>query len=96
MGTKECFGELNKEKTMKNDTIYKVTYEEKISGISEWLQDEIQVLCNGDASRAVEKARKWCIGRGVDDYDPDTEKEISRKCTGFRLMGVKYIARADI
>ena len=81
---------------MKNDTIYKITYEEKISGISDWIEDEIRVLCNGDASKAIEKARKWAIGRRVDDYDEEKEKDIARKCTGFRLVEVKHIASADI
>jgi hypothetical protein len=71
--------------------IYRVEFEEKWTGCSEWLSDHVNVLANGNAQDAIEKVKRHRLGQITKD---GPNKSI--KCVGFRFTGVKVEAEADI
>lgn len=84
------------EETLMAKRIYEVKYEEQTDGSWDGGCETVNVLANGDAQKAVEKARKKTVGRTFTWTDPEDEtKEHTSKITDFRLIGVRELARAD-
>ncbi len=77
--------------------IYKVTFEVKTSDVEDWFEDSYTVLANGDAMKAVQKARKWAEKDHAEPYkDEDTGKRVTPKVQGWRLTGIHIVAEAQV
>jgi hypothetical protein len=72
--------------------IYEVTFEERWTGSNDWFTDTLNVVSNGDALKAVLKAKKYQLRQSF--VDDETGKTV--KCVGFRFLGVKVVAAADL
>ena len=72
--------------------IYRVEFEEKWTGMSDWVGGHIDVWANGDMDKAIAKARKNSIGK---KYKAEDNAKVNR-CVGFRATGVKVLAEAEI
>jgi hypothetical protein len=70
--------------------IYEVEFEEKWRGCA-WVENSLKVAGNGDMQHAIAKAKK---NRLAQHFTDENDKE--QKCIGFRPLGVKVIATADI
>lgn len=72
--------------------IYRVDYEFRWQGNGgAFEKSSVNVLANGDALKAVEKARKHVLATTTTD---DKDKEI--KIVHFGLLGVTVLAQADV
>lgn len=71
--------------------IYKVSYEQKFTGIGEWMPDHKNVLANGDATNAIRIAKRSALKEGFDD-----EKGVWRRCTKFRFTEIEVVAEAEL
>ena len=81
---------------MELDTIYRVTYLAQIDGAEDdWQKESVDVLSNGDARTAVSKAERHVLSLEWEWTDDDDKDHTSRH-TGFALVSVEMLARADI
>lgn len=80
-------------------TIYRIDGELRYDGSREWIAESVNVLSNGDASRAVAKARRHFLKQSWEDI-PETGKNqgkvIIRRANSFRFTAVKELASAEI
>jgi hypothetical protein len=71
--------------------LYKVEFEVKYSGISEWIGDEtVHVIANGDGMKAIAKARKIALKKEFIDGDGS-----ERWATNVRVVGLKQLQQID-
>jgi hypothetical protein len=70
---------------------YKVTFNEKFSGIGEWIDgDPIVVVANSDGQKAIRKARKLALRRMfMDGYGT------VRRCKDARVIGLEQMYEID-
>lgn len=79
--------------------IYQVEAETKWTNCSSWLDESINVLSNGNALKAVQKAKRHFVGQtyiDVPDSGRNKGKQLRVRCTSFRLKSVDVVAEADI
>ena len=70
--------------------IYEVEFEERWIGCH-WVADSVNVCANGDMYKAIEKARKHRLSQHFKGENNKVER-----CVGFRALGVKVLAEAEI
>lgn len=84
-------------------TIWAVTFEQEFSyEPGEWQENTINVLAGDDAEEAVAAVREAALKERGNDTGDDDEIETDSEpvgewsCTGFRLLGVRLEAQAEI
>lgn len=81
---------------MKN--VWKVEFEAKYTHVSDWLDEEVKVVANGDGLDVVRKATRKVIGRTFENslgVKEGEEKFIICRCTKVRLTGLTLLHRID-
>lgn len=70
---------------------YKVTFSERYSGITEWMDgDPLVVVANGDGQKAIRKAHKLALRREFEDGDGTM-----RRCIAARVIGLEQKEKID-